>query len=173
MGLDRIANFNIAHGDQNPRHPPCLSRERFIACYNVINLISLKKGETVNRKVTSSNSVAVPKPGRAEERSQGSPCAPGTAPHPNARSCPRGAACPSAGTSKTLSGARSHAGRGQREGSDSPCSAPAPLGGCHWLSPVGGSRRGNAALDVLTQSLWVQLRSCTSAENGTWGNRRV
>lgn len=78
MGLDRITNFNIARRDQNPRHPPCFSRERSRACYNVINLISRNGDEAVNRKV-----VAIPKPGRAEECGQGSAHAPG------ARSCLR------------------------------------------------------------------------------------
>lgn len=93
MGLDRIANFNIAHGDQNPRPPPCFSRGRLIACYDVINLISLNEGKTVNRKVTSSDLVAIPQPGGVEEHGQGSARAPSTG------SCPQGAACASEETS--------------------------------------------------------------------------
>lgn len=71
MVLGRITNLNITQRDQNPRHPPRLSRERFTACNRVINLISINKDETLNRKVMSSKLVAACKPGWDQESSQG------------------------------------------------------------------------------------------------------
>lgn len=117
MGLDRIANFNIAHGDQNPRPPPCFSRGRLIACYDVINLISLNEGKTVNRKVTSSDSVAIPQPGGAEERGRVLP----------AGSClclRRNLKCPLV-PSVTVG-----EGNGKAGVPSALCPAPAPMRGC-------------------------------------------
>jgi len=151
MGLDRITNFNITHREQNPRHPPCLSRERFIACYNVINLISLNKGETVNRGVTSSGSVAAPEPGQC--------LSPQCSPSPRHQALPGGSQC-----CLCLPGP----GRGQRspqERAKGRERSPLPRG-----APARVPAR-DAALAVLAGSLWVQLHLGSAEEEGARGEQ--
>lgn len=157
MGLDRIANFNSAHGDRNPRHPPCLSREIFIACYNVINLISLNKGETANSEVTSSNSVATSQPSCAGPTS--------AAPRPSA-------AAAAQGTGEGASGAGIGHGRGRREGNAPLCPAPAARSCGRTLLGSGGPGGGRSPR-LLPGLPRAQVQPRASVEGGTRGSRGV